>query len=282
MSLPEASELRHLSDYLAPGDRPISGGDWDGFTCSPIISATHPHFDEVYAVLWEEFGHKNELESRATLEHRLGWTPAAPVGKNLFYYQMMEIRRGEELVAVRDHTAIWHPTQGNHVVVHLSHALVLPPWRGSGIAGWLRAVPVLTARALASAAGLVEPRLTLCAEMEAWDAAQVDRVVRLKSYQKAGYSMVDPELGYAQPDFRTSDVLDSSGGAVPLPLCLVVRRVGHEGETSMPWLEVQHSVHALYRMYAVTMRARDMAVLWEWAERLPTAGACALVPPAQP
>ena len=55
---------------------------------------------------------------------------------------------------------------------------------------------------------------------------------------------------YAQPDFRPPDAWP---GGVPeaLPLGLVLRRVGREGEDSMPAEEVAAVVDAVYAVYGV-------------------------------
>jgi hypothetical protein len=74
--------------------------------------------------------------------------------------------------------------------------------------------------------------------------------------------MIDPAtVAYLQPDFRPAAEIDATGLA-PLPLVLIVRRVGVEGEERLPGAEVCAIVGALYRMYEQHLRERDMRSLW--------------------
>jgi hypothetical protein len=76
--------------------------------------------------------------------------------------------------------------------------------------------------------------------------------------------MVDPRrIAYLQPDFRASEEIDLSGGPRPVPLALIVRRVGRETELTISGAEVRGIAEALYRIYAETFRRRDMASLIE-------------------
>jgi hypothetical protein len=163
--------------------------------------------------------------------------------------------------------------------VHLSHVLVEPRLRGSGLAGWLRALPLQTARECAAAAGAASPReVTLVAEMEHADGTPAV-ATRLRSYERAGFRAIDSStFRYHQPDFRPVAEIDASAPQ-PLPLALVVRRVGREAETTLPGTEVREIVAALYRMFGVHAAERHMAPLWERLERLPDADAVALRPP---
>jgi hypothetical protein len=136
--------------------------------------------------------------------------------------------------------------------VHLSHAFVEPPHRGSGLAGWLRALPLQAARRCAAAAGASPfAAVVLVAEMEPPDPGEPGRGVRLRSYERAGFLKVDPEAApYAQPDFRAAEAWP---GGVPaaLPLGLVLRRVGREDEREMPADELAAVVDAIYAVYGV-------------------------------
>ena len=76
--------------------------------------------------------------------------------------------------------------------------------------------------------------------------------------------MIDPRrVKYLQPDFRAPEQIDLSGGPRPLSLALIVRRVGREKESTISGAEILGIADALYRMYAVTFRPRDMAPLIE-------------------
>jgi GNAT superfamily N-acetyltransferase len=247
-----------LADDLAPGDR---AADATGLRVQRIRDVADPDFQAAYDRLFTEFGPRGEMETRAVIRDRLAWDPARPVGRAALAYELLLLRRGGAIAAVRDHTAVvgldahGRPAPGP-LVVHLSHAFVEPAHRGHGLAAWLRALPLQTARLCAAAAGCVPGTpLVLVAEMEAPDPAEPERMPRLRSYQRAGFRMVDPAVApYAQPDFRSPELL---AGATPrpVPLALVLRRVGRETETAMPAVELAAVVEAIYAVYGVHVPA---------------------------
>lgn len=279
----------HAGD-LAPGDRGVVDADWSEFTVDRLRSVDHPLFERAYARLWAEFGAAGEMERREVIAGRLSWDPRRPVRGHAFLYEMLVVRRGDELVAVRDHTAIAavagaaDPASGaatalaaaaaarrqTGVVVHLSHVLVEPSMRGRGLAGWLRALPLRTARECAAAAGPHAPQdITLVAEMEHVDAAVPAVMARLRSYARAGFSVVDPgRTPYHQPDFRSAAEIDRTC-VQPLPLALVLRRVGREHETALGGEELRGLVAVLYAMFAEHVRADHMAPVRALLERFP-------------
>jgi hypothetical protein len=257
---------------LAPGDARIPAPA--GLRFARVDHLDHPWFHRAYDRLWREFGDRGEMEARAVIARRLA-DPLRRAGDHLLHYTLLVVLAGDELVAVRDHTAIATPTA---VVVHLSHVVVEPPLRGSGLAGWLRAVPLQTARVCAAAAGLAAAPITLVAEMEHPDGTPAV-TARLRSYARAGFQMVDPAVAYLQPDFRPSAQIDASG-VQPVPLALIVRRVGDESTRAITGAGLRDLVTALYTMYAADMPTAHMAPLWSRLAALPAADACIpLVPP---
>lgn len=236
--------LPQTSD-LAPGDTRSASLDIELFDVHTIRSTRDEWFETAYQALWDEFGEKNEMELRETLEARFKLTPA-------MIYEMVLVRRDGEIAAVRDHTVI--PSAGE-VVVHLSHNIVMPKYRRTGLAGWMRALPVVGARQLSPG-----DFVTLAGEMEYDDASDPNRGIRLKAYEKAGFLKIDPAMvHYYQPDFRAPELIDHTGGARPLPFQLLIRRVGREEERMIKGREVRRIVHAIYRMYAAQFRPQDMA-----------------------
>jgi hypothetical protein len=222
---------------LAPGDSKSAALDLALFEIACIRSTSDPLFEPAYARLWEEFGAKDEMERRETLDLRFRLAPR-------LLYEMVLIRRNGEFVAVRDHSAIL-TRDGAHAVVHLSHNLVAPASRRTGLAGWLRALPIATA---------------LVAEMEYPQPGDPARLVRLQAYERAGFLKLDPALvGYHQPDFRASEVIDATGGARPLPFQLVIRRVGREHERVISGDEARTLVQAIYDIYRPQFRPADLA-----------------------
>jgi hypothetical protein len=247
---------------LAPGDIKSLERDWSGIELQCIESPQDPGFDAAFGALWAEFGANSEVEQPMVLSKRLLWNGYQLVEGCAFRYRLMVLRSGGRLAAVRDHTAIVRDrTEG--AIVHLSHNLVAPDWRRSGLAGWLRALPIQTGRqCLAARHRPVNLPITLVGEMKFLDRNDPSTFVRLKAYEKAGFLMIDPrKIRYLQPDFRAPDEIDLGGGPRPLSLALIVRRVGRENEPTISGAETLTIAEALYQMYGTTFRQRDMAPL---------------------
>jgi GNAT superfamily N-acetyltransferase len=218
------------------------------------------------------------METRSVIRDRLAWDPARPVGRAALAYELLVLRSGGEIAALRDHTAVMRLDASGAspapLVVHLSHAFVEPARRGQGLAAWLRALPLQTARRCAAAAGSVKAPIILVAEMEAPDPSRPERMPRLRSYERAGFQKVDPAAApYAQPDFRT---VEATAGALrpPIPLALVLRRVGRENEPAMPAAELAAVVDAIYAVYSVHIPAAALdplrAAARDWTARHPS------------
>jgi len=268
---------------LAPGDAKCAQLDWTGFELHRIRSRADSHFWTAFEALWREFGDHGEMEQADVIERRLRWAPQQSIHGCALLYELFLVTRGAEFVGVRDHTAIVRP-DFSMAVVHMSHNLVAPDFRRTGIAGWLRALPAQTARGCLAAQRRppTEP-IALVAEMEPADPANAARTTRLTAYEKAGYKKIDPAaIAYLQPDFRSPDEIDARGGPRPLPLDLLVRLVGDEGRSALRADEVQGIVESLYRMYGVEFRSADMAVVWEHLAHFPRGDRpIALLPPTQ-
>ncbi|WP_437589954.1 hypothetical protein [Sorangium sp. So ce1000] len=207
-------------------------------------------FDEGYRALDAVFGPKGEIERREVLaawfagEHT---DPAAPITAT---YHMLLARSVDDgrLAGVRDCYVTLDRAAGRCVAL-LSHALVLPAFRRTGLAALLRAAPVALARRAIEGAGGGGAEVMLAAEMEAVDPDDRDTVVRLIAYGRAGFAIVPPKvLPYAQPDFR--DIAALGVAPVPLPLLAVVRQVGEEERDEIPraraesFLRHYQAVHA--------------------------------------
>lgn len=261
-------------DLLSPGDQKSAALDPAQFTWSRIRSAEEPHFECAYAALWAEFGPAHEMEGHEVIVARFA-------EDSRMHYEMILAQAGEQIAAVRDQTVICFEGE---IIVHLSHLLVSPEWRRSGLAGWMRAAAIVSAREFASANGSPDVEITLLGEMEYDDRIDPRRAVRLTAYERAGFLKIDPRVvRYFQPDFRPPAEIDASGGARPLPFQLILRRVGHETETTIRGAAVRRMVRALYAMYGAQFRPQDMSHPTLSLDEYPADNAAvALIPPTAP
>lgn len=266
---------------LAPGDAKSLDRDWSGLELHRVESAEDPLFDEAFGTLWSEFGESGEVEQPAVLSRRMMWNGHAMINGCALRYRMMLLKAAGKIAAVRDHTAIVRDDREG-AVVHLSHNLIAPEWRRTGLAGWLRALPILTARNVLAAQGRpADATITLVGEMEHPDPNDMASLVRLKAYEKAGYRKIDPgAVNYLQPDFHAPEDIDDQGGPKPIPLALVIRRVGRETETEISGQEARDIAESLYRMYRAGFREKDMIPLFASLENYPAPDTrIALLPP---
>jgi hypothetical protein len=261
------------AELLAPGDAKSTALEPATLSWARVRGVDDSEFRAAYDALWAEFGAACEMETEEVLAGRFALGPD-------MQYEMIVVRGVEGIAAVRDHTAVW---MNGEVIVHLSHVWVAEPWRRSGLAGWMRAIPILTAREVAARHGKPDAPITLVGEMEYEDGADVKRSIRLKAYERAGYLKVDPAAArYHQPDFRAPAEIDASGGPRPLPFQLIVRQIGREGERAVPAGRVHGWVRALYAMYGAQFRREDMAHAQLRLDHYSDPNAMiALVPPTQ-
>ena len=270
-------------EHLAPGDAKSLQGDWSGLELHTIRSPHDPFFETAFGALWAEFGAAGEMEQPDVIAERMKWHPTEMRDEAALLYAMQLVTRNGEFVAVRDHTAILLENAPG-AIVHLSHNLVSPAWRRTGIAGWMRALPVSTAlEALEAERRQPDSPITLVGEMEHFNPSLAATEIRLTAYEKAGYKMVDPELvDYRQPDFRNPRIIDQENGPKPIPLCLMLRRIGREHEEFVNGAEVHQSVNALYKMYGRGFRKQDMQAVLNTLKKYPPPHArIPLVPPTR-
>lgn len=270
------SAPRFLREDLAPGDQRAGGLDVTRLRIHIIRDPDDPLFPRIYERLWHEFGHRNEMETRDVIVARLAHDLRDRVAGHGLQYQLLAILDGDEIVGLRDHTAIV-PPDSIATLVHLSHVIVEPRHRGTGLAGWLRALPLQAARACSQQLGRPCTAITLVGEMEHPDDAP-DVQTRLRSYDRAGFRKLDPrQVPYHQPDFRPAAEIDATE-VRPVPLMLVLRRVGREHEHEVPAAEVREIVTGLYTLFAVHQRREHMLPLWTLQGALPAAGTVPLLP----
>ena len=272
---------------LAPGDLRSAQANLSDLTFHQIESTHSPLFQIGYNLLAELFEPHGEMESRPTLEQRFAWNLAPPTPPNpaLHYAMILALDPYNQVAAVRDFTTLVPtPPQPARATVHLSHLWIHPTHRRTGLAGWMRAIPLQNARnLLEQTARPADSPITLVGEMEFSDGKDEARTIRLLAYERAGFLKVDPQrMPYLQPDFRPPALIDSSGGPQPIPMSLILRRVGHETQTHAPAAEIRTLIHDLYTIYATTFRPADMAPLWEkWRASSTLHTPISLLPPTQ-
>ena len=279
-------QVHFIPEDLAPGDKKALELDSRDFQVTRICSSGHPLFDEAFGRVWEVFGSHHTVEPREVIERRLAWHPATAIGNYWLRYEMVLVQRQNQFVAVRDHSAVVAIRRRDtpYTVVHLSHIYVDQIWRRTGLAGWLRAWPLQTARASLASVGLpLNSPITLLAEMEHSEPQLPDRMIRLEAYGKAGFKKIDPaRVKYVQPDFRPPTEIDASGGSRPLPFALIVRRVGREKEEMIHGAEIREIDQCLYTMYGTGFREQEMAPVWKTLAEYPAnEEEIALVEPTQ-
>ena len=281
------SPKRILSDF-APGDRKSTSFTTENITFHSVESIQDPLFETAFTTLTEFFGARREMEARSVLEQRFAWN-AAPLLSNqplLHYSMILAFDSQKNVAAVRDFSAIVPPApEPPRATLHLSHLWIQPSHRRTGLAGWMRALPLETGRTLlARAYHSPDNPITLAAEMEFPDGKDGGRNLRLLAYEKAGFLKVDPHVvPYLQPDFRDPSQIDASGAPQPIPMALILRRVGRENEISAPASFICSLIHDLYTLYSKTFRSCDMAPLWDRWRTLPNGPTpISLLPPTQP
>jgi hypothetical protein len=248
-------------DDLLPAERNERLAEAIGrFTITPIL-APGLEFDEVYTFLDAEFGPKNELEAKATLS---GWLGRQGVVDGRFVaYHLLVCRDADGALAGARDCFVIRRGDGPWVVL-LSHVLIGPEWRRSGLGALLRAAPV----ALLRAAGAREDDdRVLAAEQELIDPADEASIVRQLAYGRAGFSALNPQVfPYAQPDFRPHAV--AAADPKPVPMMLTLRRLGMEGATEAPadlaWavLDAFDAIHGEHCLPGDLAARRALAEAW--------------------
>lgn len=249
------------------------------FRLERIASPDAPSFAAAYAELDAFFGARGELEERATLASFVH-ERVIPYGDGMEgHYHLLAAWEGGQLAGVRD-CYVDLDLRSGVCVVALSHTLVLPPWRRSGLSALFRTAPVtLARRAVAEriGAGAAVPIL-VAGEMEPIDPDQPDTLTRLLAYARAGFRVLDPQrLPYSQPDFRPDHALEAHSAIALLP---VVRWVGHEGALAMPVTlaaAFPRLFHACHRRFLPAARV-DPSEVHALRTLTRTAGDVALLP----
>ncbi len=230
-----------------------------------ITRSDGPEFARAFEALDREFGVRGELERRSVFE---AWVARdatgawSQVGSGLWtcHHLIEATTPSDDLAAVRDCHVIVDPER-RIAVVYLAHVLVLPAYRRRGLSEVMRAVAATLGRRALAELGPEgsSGELVLAAEMEPASTTDPASIVRLVAYGRAGFSVIDPSaLPYAQPDFRDPSLIGATPR--PLPLLAVVRRVGHEPESSLPTALAEAVIAHLYDgVFAAHCREEHLA-----------------------
>ena len=226
------------------------------FSLHAVTHPGDPAFDEAYRAMDAFFGPRGELERRETLQNLLR-EPECIVHENyeIRYHVVVARDGGGELAGVRDCFVIMDAA-ARVCLVFLSHAIVLPPYRRSGLAVMMRSFPATLGRRAAArrfgSEGAAD--LMLAAEMEPIAPSDPDTVVRLLAYGRSGFSVIAPDyLPYLQPDFR--DLKAPGVVPQPVPLLAVIRWMGHENEEHLPGrlaLAYSGHIHGVHDLYVAS------------------------------
>lgn len=262
-----------LADLFAGEPQAKAGAALDRYRLRRATDSRDPVFQAAFGLLDAYFGPLGEIERRSVLE---GWAdqPRRVVGPHIIQYSIILAEDDSgEIAGARDCYAVTDPA-ARTCVVYLAHALVVPEHRRTGLASLLRAAPATLGRRALADAGVPDGDLLLAVEQEPIHPDQPDTHVRLAAYGRGGFQAIDPvALPYQQPDFRDLDALGEA--ARPLPLVAVIRRVGHEGDATLPralataWLEHLMAVFGTHCRAAdlAPIRAHALAALDAWGDR---------------
>lgn len=247
-----------LSD-LAPGeDRARASQALERFRLCAPVGGADPLLAQGYAFLADYFGPKGEIERWPVLRTWADHDIRPLVQLRARYRMILAFDEDGALAGARDCYAVLD-VDARICVVYLSHALVAPAHRRGGLAPLLRAAGATLGRQIIAEHGLdrAEVELLLAVEQEPIDPQDHDSHVRLTAYGRAGFQAIDPAiLPYCQPDFRDLETLGVP--AQPLPLLAVVRRVGHEGERTLPRALASAFVRHLYAVFGTHCRPADL------------------------
>lgn len=220
---------------LAPLDRPKAEAALGRLRFEDVRDPDSASFDAAYRLLDAFFGPRGEMEERSAIarfvrERRIPFSPGLEG-----HYHLVAAWDGDALVGVRD-CYVDLDLDAGVCVVALSHSLVVPEHRRTGLAAILRALPVtLARRVVAERAGRPLPTL-IAAEMEPVDPENVDTIVRMVAYGRSGFAVLDPaRFRYSQPEFR--DLPDAAHTGIPL--LGVIRPVGIDLDPAAPALPVE-------------------------------------------
>jgi hypothetical protein len=227
-----------------------------------------PEFKTAYQMLWEAFGPQGEMEREDAIRGFLLDDAYEPTLTGSFIRYFLIIAKDAEgrVRGVRDGSVLINPGYAPDLcLVYLSHIYMMPEARGTVLSYALRISPVDIAMqylfdlAKMGKVQLPKPdapgkyfgmRMDLAAEMEYFDPADRISWQRILFYGRGGFDAINPRhFPYRQPDFREpSEILRT--GNHPVPLMLLLRRLGRERQATLPLDEARAVIRLLYDEFA--------------------------------
>jgi len=227
-----------------------------------------PNFDEAYQILWDTFGPTGEMERRDAIRKFLAddcFEPE-PCGTYMRYFLLVARGKDGEIRGVRDGTVLINPAYSPDLcVVYLAHIYMKPEARGTVLSYWLRIAPVeiavqymadlysmgkINLPAPGSPGKYFGMRLDLAAEVEYFTPEERLSWQRILFYGRGGFDAINPRhFPYRQPDFRDPEVIRATGNQ-PIPLMVLVRRMGRERQAQLPIEEARSLMRLLYDDFA--------------------------------
>lgn len=227
-----------------------------------------PDFDAAYDLLWEVFGAQGEMERKEPIRKFLRDDPYEPEPSGTFMRYFLLVARGEDGVirGVRDGTVLVNPSYAPDLcVIYLAHIYMKPEARGTVLSYWLRIAPVelavqyladlhamgkITLPAPQSPGKYFGMRLNLSAELEYFSPDDRISWQRILFYGRGGFDAINPRhFPYRQPDFRDPEVIRATGNR-PLPMMMLLRRMGRERQAQLPIDEARAVMRLIYDDFA--------------------------------
>ena len=254
---------------LSPGERVRSATlDLEAVGLERIDSPTHARFAEAYDILSAYFAPRSQLEGVEVLSKRLS-TPIVLLTREwAAQYEMLILTHGRRIIGVRDHLFFTGPKAAAQTPIYQAHIFIVPDWRGTGLAAWLRALPLISASWWQEK---TIPRLahpSLIAEIDRPRTAHEDAARVLRGYVHAGYGVLPPGIDYLQPDVPPGMTSASAGACSATPMHLALRFVGKEFSEPRTGEEIALCVEALYALHETEFPNQNLEELWQLQARI--------------
>jgi len=268
-SLPFERWWKHQPNLVSPGEQARAAAfDLDEIQIERIDSPAHPRFADAYQTLADYFGPRRQIEGPDLLRRRLSATSLALTRGWSARYEMLALLRNGRVIGVRDHVFFTGPHAARQTPIYQAHIFVVPAWRGTGIAAWLRALPLISATWWQQHGQLTLSRPLLVAEIDR-PRAPDDGAARVRrGYVRAGYGLLPPDIEYLQPDVPETPTGDASDACATTPMHLALRFVGRESMEPRTGEEIAHAIEALYSLHETEFPNQNVEELWRLPARI--------------